>query len=242
MNRKNIHIFRKRLESILYPTRCIVCDDLTGEEEGLHTKCKNSLYPIQGAVCMHCGRQLVVKRNEYCYDCSRRRDAVTIQGKALYSYSGEIKKTMYRFKYANKREYAYFFAKEAIRCYGKWISNIGIQAIVPVPMYRGKQKKRGYNQAQIFAKELSALTGIPVWEAVKRIRDTAPQKGLDDVARKNNLKNAFQTNGNIVKYRYILLVDDIYTTGYTIESVADVLKKVGVDHIYFLNICIGKGF
>ena len=77
---------------------------------------------------------------------------------------------------------------------------------------------------------------------VKRIRNTTPQKELNDVERKINLKKAFQLVPNIVKYRKILIVDDIYTTGSTIDAVAEVLLQAGGGEIYFLCISIGEGF
>ena len=143
----------------------------------------------------------------------------------------------------NKREYADFYAKEAVRIYGDWIRRKQIEAIVPVPMYRLKEKGRGYNQAAVFARTLGEKMNLPVEKRmVKRIRNTTPQKELNDVERKINLKKAFQLVPNIVKYRKILIVDDIYTTGSTIDAVAEVLLQAGVDEIYFLCISIGEGF
>ncbi len=243
MNRKQLRIFRRKLEDILYPPRCIICDELLEtNEQGIHKSCIHLLYPVNEPTCMHCGRPFALPQREYCYDCERKHRKHTRQGKSLYLYQEAAKMMMYRFKYSNKREYAYFFAQDTVRRYDKWIRQSRIQAIVPVPMYRKKERMRGYNQARTFAKELSLLTGIPIWEAVHRIRDTAPQKGLDDIGRKNNLKNAFQFCENNVKYKYILLVDDIYTTGSTIDSVARVLRLAGVEEVFFLSICIGKGF
>ena len=164
-------------------------------------------------------------------------------GKAVFVYQGEIRQSMYRFKYSNKREYADFYAKEAVRIYGDWIRRKQIEAIVPVPMYRWKEKGRGYNQAAVFAQTLGEKMNLPVEKRmVKRIRNTTPQKELNDVERKINLKKAFQLVPNIVKYRKILIVDDIYTTGSTIDAVAEVLLQAGVDEIYFLCISIGEGF
>ena len=68
-----------------------------------------------------------------------------------------------------------------------------------------------------------------------------PQKELSDVGRENNLKNAFQVSDNIVQYKHVLLVDDIYTTGSTAEAVAEELCKAGVGNVYFLVVCIAKG-
>ena len=194
---------------------------------------------------MQCGRPLESRTAEYCYDCNRRHTqekAAIRQGKALYLYQGDIKQTMYRFKYANRREYAEFFAEYAVQKYGAWIRQKQIDVLVPVPMYQKKQRIRGYNQAESFAKALSYLTGIPVDAGlVRRIKDTTPQKELDDIERKKNLKSAFQSCENIVQYKQILVVDDIYTTGSTAGAVAEELMRMNSANIYFLSICIGKG-
>lgn len=127
--------------------------------------------------------------------------------------------------------------------YACWVHSIGAEAIVPVPMYRPKQRKRGYNQAEIFAGELAEILGIPlVRDGVRRIKNTRPQKLLSDEERKNNLKKAFQAVEFIVKYKKILLVDDIYTTGSTVEAVAEELRRCGVEQVFFLTLCTGEGF
>lgn len=111
---------------------------------------------------------------------------------------------------------------------------------MPVPMYLPKQRKRGYNQAESFARELSRLAEVPVnTGVVRRVIDTAPQKGLDEKQRKNNLKNAFQKGKNVVQYSCAMVVDDIYTTGSTAEAVARELIKQGTHRVYLLTICIG---
>lgn len=164
------------------------------------------------------------------------------QGRSVYVYRGEICRSVYRFKYSNRREYAGFFAEKAAQRYGEWIAQCGIEAIVPVPMYRHKKRRRGYNQAEIFAKELAMQLSIPfVANGVKRIRDTGPQKLLSNVERKNNLKKAFQAEEFIVKYKCILIVDDIYTTGSTVEAVAEVMRRTGVERVFFLTLCTGEG-
>ena len=95
----------------------------------------------------------------------------------------------------------------------------------------------------MFAKALSRETGIAVERnLIRRVKNTAPQKALNDRQRKDNLKNAFQVAINIVKYRKILLVDDIYTTGATVDAIAETLQKAGITEIYILSICIGEGY
>lgn len=249
---------------LIFPKRCIICDDLMEQREGqIHGKCVKMLFPVAGAVCMHCGRPLISATHEFCYDCARANSArikgqkgkenkeTFLQGKSLFLYKGEIKQTMYRYKYGNKREYASFFAQQALSKYGDWLASIEVDAILAVPMYQKKEQKRGYNQAAVFAKALveqwarsNAYEGsTPVCDtrAILRVKNTRPMKELSDIERKNNLKNAFQTTENIVKYKKVLLVDDIYTTGSTADAVAKVLYAAGVSEVYFLSICIGKG-
>lgn len=193
---------------------------------------------------MHCGRPFGdINPKEYCYECVKKgydKSTNISQIKSLYHYKGAVKFSMYRFKYSNKREYASYFARVASEKYGKWLRQIGVEAIVPVPMYPGKQRKRGYNQAESFAKELSGFIGVPMkTNLVKRVVDTTPQKHLDAKERKNNLKNAFQNTKFVVQYRCVLVVDDIYTTGSTAEAVAHELLKQGTRRVYLLTICTG---
>lgn len=249
---------RDVIASLLFPKRCPVCDEILEPEElekGIHLACEGKLYPVVGAVCMHCGRPFgngnqgkmttqYETGREYCYDCIRKgydKKSCIRQGKALYLYKGDAKMVMYRLKYSNKQEYAAFFAKEAVQKYGEWMRRNKIEVIVPVPMYLPKQRKRGYNQAEVFAKRLSELTGIPVNKnLVCRVVDTAPQKRLDARERGNNLKNAFQKGKFVVQYNCAVVVDDIYTTGSTAEAVAHELIKQGTRHVYLITVCIGE--
>ena len=226
----------------IFPPRCPVCDCILDSGELIHEKCRRKLLFVKEPCCARCGRPVDSDGKEYCYDCSKQGLRSFVQGKCMFIYKGVIKETMYRFKYSNKREYGSFFASEAAKNYSEWIEQKEIQAIVPVPMYRKKKRIRGYNQAEVFAKALSAQTGIPVeTNIVKRVRDTKPLKLLNPEERKNNLKNAFQGTNNIVKCDYILLVDDIYTTGSTAEAVSQELLKMGAKEVYLLCICIGEG-
>lgn len=251
-----------RIGPIFFPKRCPVCDDILEPEDvkdGIHNACKKKLHIIQGSTCMHCGRPLENASAEYCLECHRKKYVMTpnpansaknsclqtksyiTQGKALYLYQGAIKSAMYRFKYSNRRDYAEYFAKEIVQRYAWWIQQKKIDVIVPVPMYKGKKRLRGYNQAEVLAKALSDCLHIPMdARLIYRSRDTVPQKELNNIERKNNLKNAFQIEKSIVQYRHVLVVDDIYTTGSTAQAVAEEMIKIGVSQVYVMSICIGK--
>ena len=111
-----------------------------------------------------------------------------------------------------------------------------------MPVHKSRLQSRGYNQAELVATELSRLTGIPVYkDLVRRVKKTIPQKALNIQERQNNLKKAFNINADVVKLNKTILIDDIYTTGSTLDAVALELKKHGVESVYFITLCIGEG-
>ena len=148
-----------------------------------------------------------------------------------------------RFKYHNRREYADFYAEELLRAYGRMLRSWQPDALIPVPLHKSRMRKRGFNQAALVAERMGERLGIPVEEKLLiRVKKTSPQKELNDSARRENLKNAFQLCGNDVKLKRVVLIDDIYTTGSTLDAAAAALLAAGVEKVYFLSICIGRGF
>lgn len=232
--------FKEEVFSLLFPGRCPVCDEVLAVGQQICRPCRPFLLRAREPVCMRCGKPLESERVEYCPDCAAGKHLFR-QGRAVFLYGGHMKSSLYRFKYHGRQEYARFYASEAAVVWGQWMKSRGIEAIVPIPMYRPKERVRGYNQAKVFARALSITLGIPMLELVRRVRDTVPQKELNHKERKHNLKNAFQLQTDIVKYKRVLLADDIYTTGSTMDAVTEVLLRAGVVDVYFICISIGEG-
>ncbi len=232
----------RRLNTLVFPPRCPGCDDLLYAKDrprGFCPTCAKDLRPVGQSYCMVCGLQLRRESDELCSQCRGKSHAFT-QHRGVFIYKPPMKAAMYRFKYANRRCYGRTFARAAARYTGDWISHLGVDAIIPVPMYHKKEKRRGYNQAAVFARALSEETGIPVLERhVARIKDSAPQKTLNVQERKNNLKNAFKVADTELKLNRVLLVDDIYTTGATMDQVSEALLASGISEVYGLSVCVG---
>ena len=115
--------------------------------------------------------------------------------------------------------------------------------IIPVPIHISRLKMRGYNQAGLIAEALGRIIGIPIdEEALVRVIKTAPMKELSNRERVKNLQNAFQADEKVVRYKKVLIVDDIYTTGATFDACAAVLKQAGVREVYGISLCVGDGF
>lgn len=228
----------RRILEFLYPPRCPVCDTVVLPQRRICPECREKLRPASGATCFKCGKPLANGRREFCADCMKKK-RFFIQGRALWVYEKEVKKSLYRFKYQNKREYGTAYAEETAKKDGAWIKSKGIQAIVPVPLHKKKRKKRGYNQAEIFAEELGILLDIPVRaDLLTRVRDTRPQKTLNDSQRKQNLRHAFLARKGEAPTR-VLLVDDIFTTGSTLNAAAGALLEAGIKEVY--TYCVGIG-
>lgn len=198
---------------------------------------------IEGHRCHKCSKPLAYGGDTLCYDCRRKQVTYYERGWALWVYEEPIITSIYHFKYQNKRVYAEFYAKELARHYGPMLKAVGIDVLIPIPLHRKRLKERGFNQAAELARYLSKETNIPVEENLLiRKKATQPQKQLDNKKRAKNLNHAFVLNECKNTFKNILLIDDIYTTGSTINACAKVIKETLNVDIYFLCLCVGRGF
>lgn len=226
----------------VFPRHCPVCDKIVKPlGEKICQECRGKLLYVFEPKCKKCGKKLQDVEKEYCFDCATKRHFYD-QGAALYEYTS-VKSAIYRLKYQKRCENAIFFGEEAAMFLGPQIREWKAEVIIPVPLHRTKKNVRGYNQAELLAKSLGSRLGIPVdTTLMERCKKTVPQKELDERARQNNLKKAFKICRNDVKLNSIILLDDIYTTGSTIDAMALEFKKNGVGKVYFIALAIGEGF
>ncbi len=230
-----------KILDILYPPVCPFCGEVQKPGTGICVSCRGKLPVIREPRCMRCGKPVERGEQEYCRDCGRRRYAFE-QGQSLWLHVPPVSKAIYQFKFHNQRCYASIFAKEMACRYGKWVRDHGVEEILPVPLHASRRRMRGYNQAELLAEELSKQLQIPMGRNVLfRVRRTRPQKQLDDWEREQNLQGAFGVSRQWKAPANVLVVDDIYTTGSTIHKVAKLLKRAGVEKVYFLTISIGQG-
>ncbi|MCR4945771.1 MAG: double zinc ribbon domain-containing protein [Lachnospiraceae bacterium] len=240
----------KRLKKIIFPDKCPICgtvrpqwfSELSGEEGtgALCPGCRGRIKHVKEPLCKKCGRSLTSDEREYCSDCEKYEHNFA-EGRSIYEYDGDMKSLVYRFKYSNRRDFAELFVAEMGRDCRNWLESKEIDMVVPIPLHPDKQRKRGYNQSEVFGAALAGDMGLAFEkDLLLRNRYTSPQKGLSRPERINNLKNAFILKQSGVKSSKmnILLVDDIYTTGATVDAAAAVLRDVA--NVYFLCICNGR--
>ncbi|MGN0354242.1 MAG: double zinc ribbon domain-containing protein [Muricoprocola sp.] len=222
---------------LLYPRRCPVCAEIS---QGICEKCQEKIKVITHPRCYKCGKPVEGEETEYCEDCSGNHHYFT-EGRGLLLYEGKVKESIHRIKYENKREYLDVYAQLMAEKLGNDVKRWNPQVCIPIPMYSGKKKLRGFNQAEILAQKLGELLDIPVdTEILQKIKDTGDQKALDVRQRKHNIQGAFAVTEDFL-YQRVLLIDDVYTTGNTIDAAAKTLLDAGAREIYFLTICIGQG-
>lgn len=213
------------------------------QNKGLCLICGKKLQYPEGNLCCQCGKP-IEDHEIYCETC-RDRAYTYLSGRAALLYNGAMQESIARFKYGGRQEYGRFYGKVLWEQQGEWIRRISPDLLVPVPLHRSRYRKRGYNQAKILAQELSVHAGIPVVDdLLLRVKNTLPQKELTGLEREQNLQHAFQVNIHCKSlYENIkcaILIDDIYTTGSTVEMCSRVLQEAGIDHVYVLCLCIGK--
>ena len=148
-------------------------------------------------------------------------------------YDGLLKRSIAALKYENSPEIAQFLGEELAKgWFNRAESTLDQLVVVPIPMFPEKQKKRGFNQAELIARSFCQVTGLPLKpEGLKRIRDTKPQFQLSVQDRQANLKDAFGL-GKAFQHRHphkkVILIDDIYTSGATIKTAIRTLKRANI--------------
>ncbi|MCR5388791.1 MAG: ComF family protein [Lachnospiraceae bacterium] len=234
-------------KKLLFPDRCIICDDVfeqqfTKEQKScICEKCEPKIIRIKEPICKKCGRPIKEDDEMLCENCTVNAGRFHFEyARSVFANEGEFTNCIYRFKYSNKRTYAKTFAREALKVNPVFFKRNDFDVIIPVPLHKDRLKSRGYNQALLFAKEISKLTGIPVDDkSLKRQKKTGFLKEMTYRERQYSLKNAFKIGKNGVLSKKVLLVDDIFTTGATADRASEVILEAGADSVHVLCICAG---
>lgn len=250
--RKEICADENRLDiALLYPRHCPICDGLLRRDEPMICRiCAKELRFIQDPVCMKCGRPLSSDAGEYCRSCQKTQHSFT-SGFSPFLYRDPVQNSLMHFKYGGRAEYARFYSA-AILSHGQERLRLWKpQLILPVPVHPLRYLERGYNQAEELANCLSKSLCIPAAsDLIRRQKNTRPQKRLDPQQRRKNLSGAFCTDPRALRKwekrlngfpERVLLCDDIYTTGTTMDLLAQEAKKCGAAEVYFVSISIAPG-
>lgn len=226
------HLLR-RLLNVFFPRTCASCGgDVPAD--GSHAVCDGcwaALPRWQGLACVVCGLPLP-DGGARCRDCRRRRRAFRFLRSAGV-YEGGLQRLVRRFKFGGRQDLSRPLGRLLA---DRWRDEPGlgpVDLVLPVPLHWFRERKRGYNQALVLARDFGRKTGLPVrGDVLARERATRPQTDLGRDERRENVEGAFRVRRpEAVKGKTVLLVDDVCTTGATIEACARALKEAGARRV-----------
>ena len=230
--------FFNSIKLALFPED-ITCD-LCGEElvadtrYNLCAECMSKLPTVGDHICLNCGVPLLDEA-DFCIRCENS-DSIFSYNRSPLVYEGIARDLILSLKYGNKRYIARtlgaMMSDEFIRC--------GMKAdiAVYVPMTEWEEKKRGFNQSELLAREVAERLKLPLLPALVKTKDTSSQKKLSRIERAENLSGAFACIYEQVKDRKILLIDDVFTTGATANACTKALFKSGAAEVVVLTAAV----
>ena len=217
---------------LLFPRYCINCGR---EGDFICDRCRRLLSLILPPVCKKCGRPL--SAGPECDRCIEEQ--IELDGvRAPFAFDGLVRQAVHQLKYRNIRALAGTFAVFLKDCLDKHVINADV--LVPVPLHPRRLRERGYNQSALLARELGRLSGLPVIEnSLVRLMHTPPQaqsSGVDE--RRRNIAGAFKCLDDRFQGKRVLLIDDVATSGSTLNTCAVELKACGVVSVWGLVIAL----
>jgi len=215
---------------LLYPPHCAICLCKTRAGEHLCAVCRKDAPGIRAPFCDTCSQPFSGRIDGafICPNCRERRFRFAC-AVACYQSRGAVRELVHRFKYNGKvylRDVLADWLAETLE--DSRLQTPPCERIVPVPLHSTRERERGFNQALILAEGLARRSGIPLLDCLKRTRYTTTQTIYDRAARMENLRGAFQMRQSVdVRNLHLLLIDDVLTTGSTVDECARVLRDAG---------------
>jgi ComF family protein len=234
----------KALLDLIYPPRCLVCEDFLPKAgpdlefpDGICAACGQGFVRNDGPKCSICGRPFPAgtRSDHWCEGCLRKPPYYEALG-APYAYEGTMATAILRFKYGGMGRAAAVLGPLLADFAFGWLKDAPDPVVMPVPLHTKRLRQRGYNQSLLLARHVaSRLSAQLDYVSLKRPKHTPPQAGLNREERRKNMKGAFVLEGlQSLEGRPVLLVDDVATTGETLNECARILKKAGCPRVLCL--------
>lgn len=221
----------------LFPPRCFTCGELVGEHGNLCATCWNGVDFIAAPLCARCGVPFATDAGEQgeCLPCLTTPPAYAT-ARAVFRYEGASRRLITGYKYHDRTLATPMFAR--------WLARAGAEqlavaeVVIPVPLHPLRLLRRRYNQSALLARELGKLADKQVLPAgLTRTRHTPQQTGLSREERQHNVQGAFTVpprHHPQIRGRAVVLVDDVLTTGATLDACARALQEAGATAVHVL--------
>ena len=222
--------YTSKIVDFFFPRSCVGCGK---GGDFICARCRSNLPYLPDSVCTKCGKP--ISGYDVCPSCKSSR--VTIDGiRSVFRFDGVIRKAIHVFKYSHVKALVDPFA-ELLYTY-LLAHPLQGAILVPVPLHRDRLKARGYNQSALVARKLGIYMNFPVSEdCLIRIKNSIPQvQTMNGEERTRNVADAFNCRDGRLQGKYVILVDDVCTTGSTLDACAVALKKSGVSSVWGITI------
>lgn len=221
----------------LLPRQCCGCGERLIELRQLVCDtCSMSIAPLLQPICVKCGcPDARIKTENICANCPPGKTWFA-RARGVAAFSGVAQVVVARLKYHRRIEYAALMAEAIGESYAK-DNGGGADVVVPVPLHSSRRRERGFNQSALIARHFAEFHGIPVTEkALLRIKPTPSQTRMKKRQRRENVSGAFSCRRPAeIAGRRVLLIDDVYTTGSTVNECAKVLMEAGAESVQVLS-------
>ena len=226
----------EKIRNICFPSTCYVCGEYI-DDQGLCGKCWSQIKWISAPTCPICGKPFEIDTGLLCAECNAKKPYFD-KAISVFEYNDHSKNIILKFKHADSTYLGNQLAQWMYRAGEAALKNSDI--IIPVPIHFLKRLKRKYNQTEILANHLSKLSNIEYEpQILKKSRRTKSQEGLSRKQREENIRNSFSIDEKFaykLKNKKIALIDDVLTTGSTVNECARILKKAGAKSVTVLTV------
>jgi len=227
----------KSIVDTLYPPVCVNCRIRIPEQKvWLCGNCYDKLNYLPEQHCPKCGYPA---EEAECFNCAEN-SYVFKQAISAFLYDEAAKALVHEMKYNGLKDIAEWFANQMYKVALNEKPFADVDYVTAVPLHRVRRRERGFNQSDLIARELaSKMDKTYTDKALVRKTYTASQTILNSAARRKNLKDAFRAGSLKLTGKKVLLVDDVFTTGTTVNEAAKTLLQAGAEKVYVMTACHG---
>lgn len=233
-------MLRDIIRKIFFPEdiKCIVCDEELSDDTrfGLCNKCS---FDYNTKFCLHCGRNIGQNHANFCMGCMNTKSTYYDIARAPVIFANNAVHVVHKLKYGGAKYLVPYLAEQMFSCYLE--NNLDVDFVTCVPMHEKRLKDRGYNQEELIAKHFSKISNVPYVDTLRRVKYTTNLARMSKQSRVEAISGVFEYCASVeLKNKKILLIDDVFTSGSTVDECSRVLKSKKVASVTVLTFATAK--